>query len=758
MGSTHALFTSLRDELRPLATLAAAVSADLVVSRDRGEPVTLNAEIVSSNYFEMLQLRPAAGRFFVSATAVDDDLGVVIAHDVWRRLFQLAPDVVGQFVFVNGTPLQVIGVAPERFRGVVSDGGRFWLPFPLAQLALRRDGLPASIENVGSAAFEYVGRLKGDATIQQLEAAARPIVYRLADGAQDRSNGPDRLSQQMMALFGAAPVGARVTKYWRGGRAPTWYELAAWITAAMSLPFLVLAIACVNAGNLVLARAMRAIQVWNVHLALGATRWRLLRQPIAEGLMLAVPAAAAGLLLTRWGFFVVEPLIPFDLLIDWRVVAFAILTGALTPVVFGVGPVWTVLSRARRTLPGHLWQSTTRSRLRTSLLVAQAALSIALLGTGTQWIRTVREGLGDGLGRGDRMVVASLDVDKLGLTREATDSYYEAVLERVKGIPGASRAGLLAGIPDLRRGGGRVGQASVWRSDNPPHKPIPTMIAYVTPGLFPTLGIPVVSGRTFLPVEHAGPLRGVIVNVPFVVRHLGANPIGQQLRLYPGRAGDSANPYLDATDVVVVGVVREPPVRRTDTAPMVFAPVPAVHLPARTLYVPVNDEETLQAALPLIRETIRSVDARIPYAVERLDDLRWHRSEPRRFMALAVAILGSLALILAAVGLYGAVSYAVELRTREIGVRMAVGATSGSVLRTILREAMKLATVGCAIGTAVAAAVAVVGRSQMYGASTVEPVAFGATIALLMTTMLLASVVPAARAARIDPITALRSE
>ena len=209
---------------------------------------------------------------------------------------------------------------------------------------------------------------------------------------------------------------------------------------------------------------------------------------------------------------------------------------------------------------------------------------------------------------------------------------------------------------------------------------------------------------------------------------------------------------------MIVGVVRDATGRRNDALSTVISPVPLVHLPARGLYIPFADAASLTVSAPAIREAIRAVDPRVPLRLARLDEARWDRSQPRRFMAVAVAVLGGFALILAAVGLYGAVAYVVELRTREIGVRMAIGATSSSVPRTIAGQGMTIAAAGCGIGIVGAAALSIVMRSQMYGTSTIDPVAFGAAIGVLMTTMLLATIVPAACAARIDPAVALRAE
>jgi putative ABC transport system permease protein len=531
----------------------------------------------------------------------------------------------------------------------------------------------------------------------------------------------------------------------------------------MALPLLVLAIALVNAGNLVLARATRAVATWRVQLALGASRRRLVRQPIIEGLLLAVPAAACGLLLTRWGFRALEGTVPIDPIVDWRVVIFAFVVAMATPLVFGLVPAWSVVSRARHTTPGHVIHPA-RSRARTVLVVVQTALSLALLGTGTQFVRTVRAGLNDGLGDGDRMIVATVDSRRLTVPPAETDEFFERVLQRVKTVPGANRAAFLAGLNPV---GGRGPEANTswWLPGDSAGNPRGATIAYVTDGLLPAINATVISGRTLTADDHRAPVRAVLVNDQFARQLGGHEPVGMTVRLGPTDATGARVPYERGVEVTIAGVVRVAAGGRIAgggrddaRAPTIYAPAPLVHLPARVLYVPFDDAGGLEAVLAQLQAALTDDRSRTAVPIARLDDVRWQRSEPRRFMAVAVTAAGALALLLSAAGLYGAIAYLVELRTREIGIRMALGATASSVLRLVIQEAMRIAAMGCGIGLAGAAAVAVVVRSQMYGTSTIDPVAFGGMIGVLLTVMLVAGAVPASRAARVDPVVALRSE
>ena len=242
-------------------------------------------------------------------------------------------------------------------------------------------------------------------------------------------------------------------------------------------------------------------------------------------------------------------------------------------------------------------------------------MCVALLGTGTQFLGAIRDGLNDGLGRGDRMLVGALDVDKLAFTRDQADDYYRQLLDRVRAVPGAGRAGLIGGT-NLFAGLPLEGQTSLWLGDDAPDKPRTSVIAYATPHVLNSIGAPLLRGRMFTPDDHAGRLRSVIVNEPFARRYITGNPIGQTIRLAPRAANSPPNSspldrYGRGVDAVIVGVVRGASGARNDANATVIAPVPLVHLPARSLYIPFDDANTVAAAAPAIRKAIRAVDPHI---------------------------------------------------------------------------------------------------------------------------------------------------
>ena len=730
--STYDDYAALRDGLDDLVLLAARTLASVAVSREGGDALSLGGEIVSANYFDIIGLRPAAGQFF-SGTSDQPmrELVAVIGHTTWRRHFQSDPAVIGSALIVNGLPLQIVGVAPERFHGFHPENEvEIWLPLGVAELVFRRNGRPVSAADAGPRNYNYVGRLRAGVTAAQVQARGSAIT------ARDRGEG---------WRFVLGPL-SRIVR-------TSYVNFAMVMASIMALPLLVLAIACVNAGNLVLARATQASTIWGVQLALGASRARVLRQPLIEGLLLALPAAAAGLLVIGWAFPALQGLVPLDLVIDWRVTLFALTIAMTTPLVFGLVPASSVLARTARRLPGQTLQVSARSRARGVLIAGQVGLSLALLGTGIQFVRTVGGGFGDGFGPGDALLVATFDTDKPRLPQDAADAFYTTLLDGVRTIPGAGHAALGGGLNFVALVP-REGQAALWLPDDPPGQPRSTLIAYTAGDLFRTLGLSLIGGRAFRPEEHRSAPKTVIVNDPFARRVLGGNALGRTIRL--GTTTDHA----EAVDAVVVGVVtgaQDAP-GRNDTLPTVFAPAPLAYLPVRTLYVPFRDAPSLAAAIPLVRATARSADWRVPYRLGTMDDARAERAAPSRFTALSVTILGVVALVLAAAGIYAAIAYAVELRRREIGVRVALGATAASILGLVVGDMVRTTVLGAVLGTAAAAAAAIVVRSRLYGAATIDPAVFAGATGVLMVTMLIASAIPARRATRVDPLPALRSE
>jgi predicted permease len=732
-SSTYEEYGRLRAALPGLADLAAHHRAELALTV-RGESSAVPGALVSANYFDVLGVRPAAGRFFVPEESSASIPVAVIAHATWRRHFSEDPAAVGQTLMVNGVAMTIVGVAPSRFSGI--EKGRYdlavWIPFGMSHLVLRDAARrPVSITSAGDLPLTYVGRRGPDATLERIQAQAA------AAGLQ---------------IDALRPSDRRGTTAWAGR---VWLNdpasMAAAIVGFMAVPLLVLVIACVNAANLLFARASRQSRDWQVRLALGASRWRIVRQVLAESVLLAAASCAAGLLLTSWGLKLVGSSVPVPVPLDARVQLFTIAAAAATAIAFGVGPAVHVASRgavdARRLSTGA---GTARSRLRFGLIAAQAALSLGLLATGAQFVNTVRAGSGRSVVEdSERLLLASFNLEPFNMPRAAADDFYARLLDRTAAISGVVSAGMtsggpLAGNPDAIR---------LWLPDESAGAGRRAVAAFVSGDYFRTARAPVVEGRTFTSADRAGAVRAAIVSQAFAKRYFGGRALDRSMRVAFGGGGT----YASGIDLTVVGVVGAVPGERGEGLPLVFTPAPLADAPARWLYVRFDDSGRFTPGA--LQSAVREIDYRVPIRqAATLRERRARTDEEAPLIANGVAALGLFALVLAAGGLYGVVSYIVALRRREIGVRLALGATRRSVVRLVVGQALVPVLLGAIAGAGGAAAIGAIVRSRLYGAAPVDPLAFCGAAGLLIATMAVAGAIPARHAAKVDPMVVLRED
>jgi predicted permease len=733
-GTSWNDFELLRNGLTAIDSLSGAYETMFAVASGGGEePRTIPGLVVTGNYFDVLGVRPSLGRFFQpdENAAPWARPAVVVSHRYWQRHLAGDPAVLQRTLSVNGAVLPIIGVTPEGFDGLWT-AGEMWITFALSDLVFRDDGgQPIQARAAEPFFMDLVGRLKPSATIEQGRAQAAALVQPLTE-ARDR--GTKTLVVRVDPLRMDDPVT---------------YGLSS--LSYMAVPLIVLLIACVNAANLLLARATRRSQDWLVRLALGASRWRLVRQLLVESLLLAVGGAALGLVLCFWTLGFVDRQARGDVVIDTTVVLFVLAAAFATSLLFGLGPALSVTCAAVSRAPeaGRFMRGPFGSRTRAALVMVQAALCLGLLATGAQFTKTLRTLTDDGLPDPGQYLRVSLDLDQLRYGPPEAEAFYRQLLERVEALPAVRSAALadkdvLSGMVGLSPVRVRVPGAG---SD--PLRGVVTM--YAAGKFFDTIGLPILQGRQFSPVERRGPPQTVIVNQPFADDVFGGNALGRVVRLTAG--SDTAA----AVDAMIVGVVAAPPVRRTDILPMVFYPAPLTPQPALDLLVRFDGNSAGVTAA--VRTIVSAMDDRIPLQrVATGAEMRRARNEQRYTLAQTVSILGVLALVLAAAGLYGVVSYMVTLRQKEIGIRMALGAAGGSVLRLIVRQSIVPVLAGCALGAVGAVIVGALIRSRLYGVSPMDPVAFGGAALLLLLTMLVASLIPARHASRVDPITVLRQE
>ena len=733
-------YQAMRGSLRSVADLSARVQTQ-VAGRIRGEAQTLRAAFVSPNYFDVFGTQLPLGRGFTPAETAEPV--AIISHGLWQRQFQARRSILGEFIDIGPASLRIVGVAPDDFLGATRAGaGRdVWIPFGVmnAAAAPRRPSPFGSPRAEGQYYIDYVGRLAPGTSLQAARAEAEVLSASLA---ARRSDATGR-------------YGARVTRFAMRDR--DLGRLFDAVSVIMPLPLLVLGIACLNAASLLLARATYRLRETTVRLALGATRWRVTRYVLIESGMLALAAGVFSVPVTFWAIRVTEPIMPMSIAIDWHVLTFTAAIAALAALLFGVLPALRASSGSialGSSRPGDT--GAVSPRLRHALVLVQVAASLGLLATGTQSISAVSALITTtGAQDPDRLLLASFDLDQLKMTPERGQEFYRQLLDRVARMPQVEAAGLApaTGLWTFGRG---MSEAAVfvWRPEDDPKKGNVYLGGYAAGALFDAVGLHVLQGRGFQPEDAAARPRVAIVNQPLAERIFnGTGVLGRSIRVSANRR------HEEAVEVQIVGVI-EPTIERSYSrkpVPAIYFPAPLQYEPALTLYV--RSRTPLSAFVPDLRQAVAAIDPRVPFID--LASLRT-RTEQRnledRILAIGATILGGVALVLATAGLYGLFSFIVSLRQREIGVRMALGAEPAAVLRMVLRQAMRLALWGSAIGAVIAIIAGAIVTANLYGTPSIDPLMFLASAGILLLAMLAAGVIPARRAARVDPIVVLRQE
>ena len=743
-ASTLQEFAALRSSL-PSAADVAARSQFFAAARVRGEAVTVRAAFVSRNYFDVLGTRLALGGGFAAHTA--DSAVAVISDEFWRRRFLRDRAVLGEFVDVGSRSVRVVGVAPPRFLASNTvgtfGGSEIWLPLDTAASAgsgaAAIMGTTTRSEDKGLFDLEYVARLAPWASRAQVRAEATVFAAR----SRPPHAGNGKLSWARVQRFGFKDAD----------------EALAAIAAIMPLPLLVLGIACLNATSLVLARSTYRLRDTVVRVALGASRWRIVRLLLMESLMLAAVAAALSVPFTYWSVALVQPHLPMIVSIDWHVLGFTAAVAAASAILFGLLPA---LRAASRHAPATLGSSRSGDagvrapRLRKVLVVVQVAASLALLATGGQSLSAVAAVISEtGVDHPERVLIASFDLDKLKIAQSEGEAFYARVLHRVSLLPQVEAAGLARPRAMWTFGmGSGSSSVVVWRpEDRQEDGQWSYAGGYVKGDVFRAVGLAILQGRDFTPEDARASPQVAIVNRPMAERLFDTDAIGRTIRVAPRRQ------LNESLEVRIVGVV-EPTIERHYSP----KPVPAVYLPAPFTYEPtlalyIRSRTSMDALLPALQAAVRDVDPRVPFVDVGTVQARFEfHNKEEHILASGAAILGAVAMLLATAGLYGLFSFIVSLRQREIGVRMALGAEPSAVLRLVLNQALRLAMWGAGIGGAAALVAGAIVNANIYGTASIDPVMFLGSAAALSAAMLVAGLVPARRASRVDPIVVLRQD
>jgi len=720
-----------RDENRTLAGLA-AYSNILVNFRADGAPQSEWAMTVSGNYFSTIRIAAGRGRTIEEADDKPGAAGVVMLSDAfWRRRFGADPSVVGRAVFVNGAPFTIIGVTPESFNGNLAPlAPALWIPWNGPYFDANRSAM-------------VIGRLRAGVTIEKAQA--------------DLSTIAEAIAQELFERIGVVQRGQLVTVYPGRVLHP---ELFAPLTAfgggLIALTGLVLLAACMNISNLALARAASRRREISVRIALGAGRKQIVRQLLTESLLLAVVGgiAAAGVV-----YFVVNsvPSIPFPLqvplnfefVMDWRFAAFTTGLGLLTTLFCGLAPAL----QATRTdvitamKDGASTTAAGRSRLRSAFIVGQVAVSALLLVVAALAVRSLSSPQSGDRGFDARKVLTASISLPPGYSRDRAADFYAQLLQRLETTAGVASANIAEQVPLTLSSAGRT-----YEIESGERASVAQNV--VSPGHFPTLGIPILAGRDFTVADRAGAPNVCIINERLARRFWpGQNPVGKRLRL--AGMGRQEQEWIE-----VVGLARDSKYTGISEDPKVFVyrPLGQQYAPQVSLLVKTKTDNPLAVA-PAISAAVQALDPEIPiFAVSALEDATSISLLPMRIAAALSSALGVVALALGAIGIYGVVSYVSRNRTREIGIRIALGARPSHVVRAVTADVVRWTLLGLGFGLGVALAVSILLRSLIYGVAVGDAVSFGGIAILLFATAYAAAWIPARQASRIDPLHALREE
>ena len=755
---SYPAYEYLRDHNDSLAGLCAFRSGEARLSvrieGSSGEAAQrAQGHLVSGNYFSVLGVTSSLGRVL---TPEDDEAAArpatVISHRYWKDKWKADPLVIGKSVVLNGAPFTIVGVAPPEFFGErVRRAPDFWLPLAFQPQVEMHD---SALNDQKTYWLNLMGRLKPGVGSEQAQASLNVALQQFLTAQAGAELTDDRRASIQNSSVKLAPGGRGIS----GLR----FFYSEPLRMLMAIVALVLLIACANVGNLLLSRSASRQTEMSLRLALGASRGRIVRQLLTESVVLAAIGGAIGLLFAGWGVDALVALVskttPLDVRADTLVLAFTAGVSLFSGIIFGLAPALRAsrsdLSTALKAKSSRVGGLKLRSGLAPALIVSQVALSLVLLVGAGLFGRSLLKLEGEDLGfNRENVLLVDIDPRLAGYKPTELSALYRQLLDRLGALPGVRSTSIATYSP--LSGAGRSSSITVHGQTPGAADEMVVSDMLIGPNYCETLGLPLVLGRQIGLQDTPASGKVAVVNQSFAEKFFeGENPIGRRFSF-----GDEEK---DAQDLEIIGVIGDVKYDspRDKPAPTAYRPILQVQdQGAYSSNLEIRTEGDPSAAASDVRAAIAQVDDKLP--VIYVSSFRKQLADSlgqERLIAQIVSFFGVLALILACVGLYGVMAHAVARRTNEIGIRMALGAESNSILWMVLRETMILVLVGIAIGVPAALGAARLVSTQLYGLNGADPLTLTGAVTLLIAVAALAGYLPARRAARVDPMVALRYE
>ena len=743
-------FKDYRDKNEVFQTLFAHQFNIMSLTGGTGDPQQVIGEIVTGDYFSALGVQPMLGRGFLpdEDTTPGAKLVAVLGYGLWQTRFAGDPAFVGKTITLNGQAFTVVGIAPKSFRGTNTIGiPNLWVPmmtYPVTTTGFFKD----NFDTRRALMFDVTGRLKPGVTREQAEANLKTIARQL-EQEYPNDNGGRNITTVPLAQASVNPA------------LRTIFVAASGLL--MTVVGLVLLIACANVANLLLARAAVRQKEIAVRLSLGASRSRLILQLLTEGTLLAILGGVVGWLLAYWAQNLLwsfrPPILPadaLDLRPDARVLAFTAIMSLATGVIFGLAPA---VQSSRPDLVVELKEKTSAPSgsnrlfgLRNLLVAAQVSLSlIALVGAGL-FLRSLQNAQRIDPGfDSDKLLVMSFAPGSQGYDEVHGREYYRLALERARAVPGAESATIATAVPLF---GGTFARTVFLEGQDATDRQSGKLVEVnqIGPRYFETLGIRLVRGRDFTDADQPGAPTVVIINETMAKTFWpNQDALGRRFKFF---GQDNFQEVVGVAKDSKYNFIGENPI------PYIYQPVRQTYSPQATLFVRTARPEALVGT---VRREIQQLDANLPLTqVSTLNEVFSQSLWPSRMAASLLAIFAGLSLLLAVIGIYGVMAYAVNQRTRELGIRMALGASRGDVLRLVVGLGFRLAMLGVIVGLTFALIAAKLASAAignlLLGVGSMDVVTFVTVPTILAAAALGASYLPALRATRIDPMVALRYE